>query len=125
LGKFKSDDLGNRIKKNYEWPETERRFLPGLPIIARIDGRGFSKFTKDMGRPYDITMQLCMISTMQYLVKETQALIGYTQSDEITLMWYQEDHSKTIFFDNKIMKLTPFSKIISCISAPFLFSNCL
>ena len=40
-----TDALGDRMKA-YERQETEQRFIPLLPIYARIDGRGFSKFTK-------------------------------------------------------------------------------
>ena len=47
-----TDALGDRMKA-YERQETELRFIPLLPIYARIDGRGFSKFTKGFARPYD------------------------------------------------------------------------
>jgi len=54
--------------KEYEAQETARRFLPGLPIYARIDGRGFSKFTKGMDRPYDARMSNAMVSATKVLV---------------------------------------------------------
>jgi hypothetical protein len=38
------DPLGDRMK-DYERRETERTFMPFLPVYARIDGRSFSKFT--------------------------------------------------------------------------------
>jgi len=39
--------IGDRMK-DYESYETNRRFLPNLPIYARIDGHGFSRFTQGM-----------------------------------------------------------------------------
>ena len=37
--------FGDRMK-GYEAVEAKRRFMPLLPIYARIDGKSFSKFTK-------------------------------------------------------------------------------
>jgi len=101
----KKDDLGDRMKE-YERHETGRKFLPMLPIYARIDGRGFSKFTKGMARPFDAAMTHAMIETTKYLVKETHANIGYVQSDEISLAWLAPDYTSSIFFDGKITKMT-------------------
>lgn len=99
------DDLGNRMKL-YEAIEAERRFLPLLPVIARIDGRSFSSFTKGMERPFDQKMSKCMIATTTYLAKHTNAQIGYTQSDEITLAWHSQKSASQIFFDGRISKMT-------------------
>ena len=48
----KLDVFGDRMK-DYEQKEAGRKFLPMLPICIRLDGKGFSKFTKKMNRPYD------------------------------------------------------------------------
>jgi tRNA(His) guanylyltransferase len=101
----KKDDLGDRMKF-FEGFETNRRFLPMLPVYARIDGRGFSKFTKGMNKPFDQRMSNAMIDTTKYLVKETHARIGYTQSDEISLIWMAPDYTGSIFFDGKVTKMT-------------------
>lgn len=45
------DEFGNRMKL-YERME-ERRFMPLLPVVARLDGRCFSQLTRGMERPYD------------------------------------------------------------------------
>lgn len=97
-----SDALGDRMKE-YESHETARRFLPGLPIYARIDGRGFSKFTRDMERPFDPCMSRCMIETTKTLVKETHATVAFVQSDEISLVWIPGPNGIS-WFDGKIMK---------------------
>lgn len=99
------DELGDRMK-DYERRETGRRFFPTLPVYARIDGRGFSKFTAGMERPFDQRMTDAMIEVTAYLVKETHATIGYVQSDEISLAWMAPDHESDIFFNGKIVKMT-------------------
>lgn len=96
--------MGDRMKM-YEQVEAGRRFLPLLPICARIDGRGFSKFTQGMQRPYEPALSQIMIETTKYLVEETQARVGYTQSDEISLIFYSDDLKSQIFFDGRIQKL--------------------
>jgi len=101
---MKTDEYGNRMK-DYERMETGRRFMPLLPVYARIDGRSFSKFTKGMRRPYDKRMSRCMIETAKYLVDQTDAMIGYVQSDEISLAWYSDSVDSQIFFDGKIQKM--------------------
>ena len=97
-------DLGDRMK-SYEQKEAGRRFMSLLPVCARIDGKGFSKFTKGLDRPYDRGMSEIMSKTMAYLTQETQASIGYTQSDEISLVWYSPNAKSQIFFDGRIQKM--------------------
>jgi hypothetical protein len=81
--------LGDRMK----W--YEKRYshvvMPMIPVMARIDGRSFSKFTAGLARPYDERMSRLMIDTTKFLVEQTNARCGYTQSDEITLVWLAED----------------------------------
>lgn len=97
------DALGNRMK-SYEKFQTELRFMFNIPIYIRLDGRGFSKFTKHMQRPFDKRMSDLMVDTTAYLVKEFNAVIGYTQSDEISLIL---NHCVTnpAIFDGKIQKI--------------------
>jgi tRNA(His) guanylyltransferase len=99
------DKFGDRMKM-YESFETGRKFLPTLPVVARIDGRSFSKFTKGLERPYDTKMSMAMIETTRRLVEATNAKVGYTQSDEITLAWHSDDVKSQIFFDGRIFKMT-------------------
>lgn len=99
------DNFGDRMKA-YEAAETERQFMPLLPVYARIDGRCFSGFTRGLARPYDINITRAMIETTKYLVEETHARIGYTQSDEMSLVWLQNEYDSDIFFTGKVQKLT-------------------
>lgn len=79
------DDLGDRMKM-YEGQEAGRHFIPHLPIIARMDGRAFHTFARDLEKPYDSRMMESMCSVTTALVHETNAIVGYTQSDEITAL---------------------------------------
>lgn len=99
-----SDDLGDRMK-NYERQETDRRFMNFAPVVARMDGRGFSKWTKGLARPYDIDLSTVMIEVTRQLVGKTNARIGYTQSDEITLVFLVDEINSDMMFDGKVQKL--------------------
>jgi len=103
--KTDKDEFGNRMK-DYELIEVGRRFMPLLPVIARLDGKNFSNWTKDLKRPYDERMSKVMIDTTKWLVGKTGALTGYTQSDEISLVYYSESAKSQIFFDGRIQKMT-------------------
>lgn len=100
-----NDDLGDRMKR-YEQAETGRQFMPLLPIMARIDGRCFSTFTRGMTRPFDLNMQNTMIHTTTALVEELGAVAGYTQSDEITLAFQTSTLKSQHIFDGKVFKMT-------------------
>ena len=101
------DALGDRMKA-YEAVETSRRLNPSTgPVYARIDGRGFSNLTRSMRRPFDERMSGAMVETARRLVDETGAAIGYTQSDEVSLLWSItfENENSQMFFDGKVTKL--------------------
>lgn len=89
----------------YDFAESARRFMPGLSIIARLDGRNFHTFTKDLKRPFDERFSGEMIQTTKDLISETQAIIVYTQSDEITLLFYANDTKGQVFFGGRIQKM--------------------
>lgn len=98
------DELGDRMKV-YEGVETSRKLNPKLPIYVRLDGRGFSKFTRGMERPFDPRMSLIMKYTIKSLIQKTHAIVGYTQSDEISLLYYNDNPQGSVFFDGKIQKI--------------------
>jgi tRNA(His) guanylyltransferase len=99
------DEFGDRMKR-YEMIEAGRRFLPLLPVVARLDGRAFSSWTQGLGQPFDMRFTDLMVRVTKELVNHTQACIGYTQSDEISLAWYSPNYDSQIFFDGRIMKMT-------------------
>lgn len=97
-----ADELGDRMKA-YE-RVTDVRLDTSMPIIARIDGRAFSAYTRGCNKPFDARVSGAMRATAAYLVEQSHALIGYVQSDEITLIWINEDGG-SIFFDGRVLKL--------------------
>lgn len=99
------DAMGDRMK-GYEKVETGRRIMAGLPIIVRLDGRGFSRFTKGMEKPFDERMVDAMSETAKTLVEKTHADLGYVQSDEITLVFMPKDRTEDYFFGGKVHKIT-------------------
>jgi tRNA(His) 5'-end guanylyltransferase len=98
------DNLGDRIKA-YEDTTCGIRMLPRIPVVCRLDGKNFSRFTKGLRRPYDERLSNLMVETTKYLVKETNANCGYTQSDEITLVWYSDSYESKIYFDGRLFKM--------------------
>lgn len=102
------EKLGDRLKA-LERVETTRRADKSKPLMCRLDGRAFHTFTRGLKRPYDIELSTLMADTMKYLVQETHASLGYTQSDEITLYWHldlETDPKSQFIFDGKFQKLT-------------------
>jgi tRNA(His) 5'-end guanylyltransferase len=78
--------LAERMKA-YEGVEAKRRCDADSPVLIRLDGKGFSKFTRSLTRPFDPALSALMIDTMRFVVEKTGPVAAYTQSDEITLMW--------------------------------------
>jgi tRNA(His) 5'-end guanylyltransferase len=73
--------------------------------MVRLDGLGFSKFTRGMARPFHEPMSRAMIETARHLVEETHASFGYTQSDEITLGFWSADPQHEPLFGGRVQKL--------------------
>lgn len=60
----------------------------GSPVILRLDGHAFSKFTSHFCRPFDQRIHDAMIAACtDLLVYFPSATVAYTQSDEITLVF--------------------------------------
>jgi tRNA(His) guanylyltransferase len=102
---MKSNALADRMKR-YETPYSGQRLLPLLPMCARMDGRAFHTFTAGLPRPFDERLSRLMIATTMYLVEETVADIGYTQSDEISLVWVPKSPDAETFFEGRVAKMT-------------------
>jgi tRNA(His) guanylyltransferase len=98
-----SNTLASRMKR-YELEEAGRRMMPLLPIVARLDGRAFHTFTQGLSRPYSPEFTRCMVETAAVLVDEFGADLAYTQSDEISLFWKNDDPFKQMAFDGRFQK---------------------
>lgn len=103
---MKKDGLGDRMKSNYE-NRSKTSLLRRTPVIIRLDGKAFHTFTKGLQKPYDTILMKTMQETMLYLCENIQGCkIGYTQSDEITLLITDYDTLSTdAWYDYEVQKL--------------------
>lgn len=101
----KNDSFGDRMKK-YEYI-TRTHLVPRMPVIIRLDGKAFHTFTRGFQRPFDEVLITAMQKTTKFLCENIQGcVLGYTQSDEITLVLV--DYKKLdscAWFDNNIQKM--------------------
>lgn len=106
----RNDDLGIRMKENYE-NRSKTKLIRRMPVAIRIDGKAFHSFTRGFKRPFDDVLIKTMQETTKYLCENIQGcVLGYTQSDEITLILV--DYSKLdsqAWFDYEVQKLTSIS----------------
>ena len=105
--RFDFNQIGDQIKALED--QFESQLVPGLPVVTRLDGKGFHNFTKGLDKPYDVELSKVMDELVLWLCEEFNAVMGYTQSDEITLIFenpIQDTSSmQTIFFDGRIEKI--------------------
>ena len=112
------DDLGDRLKE-LEDLEAKRRIDKGQFLLARLDGRAFHTFTKGLKRPYDDRLSTLMVDVTKELVHELNARVGYTQSDEISLVWFYDKDSESDYpFGGRIQKLC--SVLAACATGHFV-----
>ena len=87
---MKFDDLDKKMRA------FERAMDQTVPrenfLVARLDGRGFTKLTKetcpDLDRPFDRRFNDAMVSTVEHLFRSGfEVVYGYTESDEISLLF--------------------------------------
>lgn len=104
------DDLGIRMKNNYE-KVSQTKLIRRMPVAIRIDGRAFHTFTKGFQKPFDEILIETMQETTKYLCENIQGCVfGYTQSDEITLILIDYEKFETCaWFDYEVQKLCSIS----------------
>lgn len=96
------------------------KLIPNSYILCHIDGRAFSKYCKRFEKPYDDKFITMMNNTAQYLCSKVSGCkLGYTQSDEITLVITNfENPISDTWFEYRINKMC--SIIASMASTKFL-----
>ena len=96
-------DKLDKIMRVYE-TNSDQCVLPGIYMVARIDGRSFSRLTKEVCRfeaPYDERFRNMMVETVKHLLQcGFRVIYGYTQSDEISLLFHRDEDS----FNRKLRK---------------------
>jgi tRNA(His) guanylyltransferase len=79
--------------------------LPGIYMVARLDGRNFTRLTKEVHQfnaPFDDRFRDYMLATVEHLMNcGLKVIYGYTQSDEISLLFNLEADT----FNRKLRKL--------------------
>lgn len=101
--------LGERMK-SYEF-QSRTSLLKRTPVIIRLDGRAFHTFTRGLDKPFDLEFVQIMQETMKFLCENIQGcVLGYTQSDEITLVLCDWQNLDTCaWFDNEVQKMVSIS----------------
>lgn len=77
-------------------------------ILIRLDGKNFSKYTKDFEKPFDKRMIFSMQEVTRKLMQEFGAQTAYTQSDEISLFLKKEE-GKEHYLGGRLQKLCSLS----------------
>ncbi len=99
---MKFDDLNSKMRV-YE-PAHDLSVLPEVYMVARIDGRNFTRLTKELHTfeaPFDERFRNYMHETTEHLLScGFRVTYGYTQSDEISLLFHRDESS----FGRKVRK---------------------
>lgn len=100
---MKFDELDSRMRV-FETAH-DHCVLPGIYMVARLDGRSFTRLTKEVHKfesPYDERFRDYMLATVEHLMNcGLDVIYGYTQSDEISLLFALEADT----FGRKLRKL--------------------
>lgn len=90
--RMKFDDLEARMRL-FETAH-DHQVLPGIFMVARLDGRGFTKLVRERKKfeaPFDVRFRDWMLETTKHLMDcGFPVVYGYTQSDEISLLFRRD-----------------------------------
>ena len=124
------DALGDRMKSIEDVNRT--KLSKYQPTIMRIDGKAFSKYTKNFIKPFDPLLHRTFVAVCQHLLDNIQAATCvYTQSDEMSiLMNYDLGENSQSWFDGNLQKIVSigsslatykFNKLLPDSPSPALF----
>lgn len=96
------DELDKKMRV-YE-QSIDQCILPDMYLVARLDGRSFSRLTKEVCNfeaPFDVRFRDMMVNTVKQLMDcGFRAVYGFTESDEISLLFHKEEAT----FGRKVRK---------------------
>jgi len=99
--KFDDLDLKMRVFETSQ----DLLIIPDIFIVVRLDGRSFTRLTKEIGKfeaPFDERFRDLMVYTTNHLMNcGFNVLFGYTQSDEISLLFNKGE----ALFERKVRKI--------------------
>lgn len=102
------DDLGAKLKAKER--EFEQTLDPAKYTILRVDGHGFSKFTKSFEKPMDENIVRAMTLATSDWLKEFNGLSAFTQSDESTMVLDRVTNSEAcLIFSGRVGKIATLS----------------
>ena len=115
--------LGDRMK-GYE-NINRNHLISRMPVVLRLDGKAFHSFCRKFDKPFDDVMVRSMQTTMKYLCENIQGcVLGYTQSDEITLVLVDYRTLNTCsWFDNNIQKMVSVAASMATLEFNRVFSD--
>ena len=97
------DDFDRQMRIYEE--SLDQFILPDMYMVARLDGRSFTRLTKEICKfeaPFDEKFRdLMIITTKAAMQCGFRIVYGFTESDEISLLFHPEDNS----FGRKVRKL--------------------
>jgi tRNA(His) guanylyltransferase len=76
--------LGSRIK---QIEQSVDHIVGKGPLVVRLDGVGFSRFTKGIHKPFDVRFAAAMESTAKDLLERFPACLVFHQSDEFSIVF--------------------------------------
>lgn len=100
---MKFDDFDREMRVYEE--SLDQYILPDMYLVARLDGRSFTRLTKELCQfeaPFDVRFRDLMTDTVKALMNAGFRIVyGYTESDEISLLFHPEDNT----FGRKVRKI--------------------
>ena len=98
------DDFDAKMRVYEE--SLDQFILPDMYIVARLDGRSFTRLTKEVCKfeaPFDVKFRDLMENTVKMLMTDSgfRIIYGYTESDEISLLFHPEENT----FARKVRKI--------------------
>lgn len=87
--------------------------------IVRCDGRCFRKLTENIHKPFESKFKEIMYSTLRDVFEKFHADLGYSHSDEISLVFRKKDGLSQHIFGGNPIKII--SLIAAYISVRFIF----
>jgi len=107
--RYSCSSLGNRMKQ-YE-KVSQSNLMRKTPVLIRLDGKAFHTYTKGFDSPFSKVLHKIRTGTLEKLCENIQGgIIGYAQSDEISLVLKDWDTYQTdAWYGNNLQKLVSVS----------------
>ena len=111
------DDFSIRMKSYEKYYESGIDLTK--PVIVRVDGKRFSKYTSKIEKPYSMELWNSMYETMNQVCDKIHADVAYYQSDEVTFIFLPkaDTGNVSVVFGGRIQKMA--SVIASMFTAHF------